>query len=238
MAGNGYTFIELTALPAKPRGTAISPAWRYLVGAHDTVQGVFDGLTVVRSSKQKDDARGRLGRDEADLLRAAIVFTSSGIDACSKRLLRDTIPLLIDGNANAARKFDDYVKLELAEGPSAPMSDAIRSLNPREEMVRLYIAARTKASFQGSDDLKSRLRDTLGLTNAQLPVAKLKALDDFFVARNAIVHDLDYVNPSGTGSARNARSLDWVWTQCDAALTLVAEVIAEAAVNVRALPKR
>ncbi|MGW2870092.1 hypothetical protein [Kitasatospora sp. NPDC001225] len=233
----GYTFIELTALPTKPRGTAISPAWRYLKGAHATVQGVFDGLTAVRVAKQKDDPRGRLGRDEADLLRAAIVFTSSGIDACAKRLLRDTVPLLINGNANAARKFDDYVKQDLADGPSGSMSKAILSLNPREEMVRLYVAARAKASFQGSSDLKSRLCDTLGLTNAQMPAAKLKALDDFFIARNAIVHDLDYVNPSGTSEARNVRSLDGVWAECDAALVLVAEIIAEAAVNIRALPK-
>ncbi|QMU68349.1 hypothetical protein [Streptacidiphilus sp. P02-A3a] len=237
MVGSGHTFIELTALPSKPRGKAINPAWRYLVGAHATVQGVFDGLTVVRASKAKEDARGRLGRDEADLLRAAIVFTSSGIDACCKRLLRDSVPLLINGNTSAARKFDDYVKQELAEGPSAAMSAAIRSLKPREEMVRLYVAARTKASFQGSDDLKSRLRDTLGISNTQLPTAKLKTLDDFFVARNAIVHDLDYVNPSGTGSDRHVRSLDGVQTQCDSALVLVAEFIAEAAVNIRALPK-
>ncbi|WP_067484188.1 hypothetical protein [Actinomadura hibisca] len=99
MGGNGYTSIELSALPAKPRGKAINPAWRFLTAAHGSVQGVFDGLGQIRDAKQSEkgkDARGRLARDEEDLLRAAIVFTSSGLDACAKRLVRDTVPLLID----------------------------------------------------------------------------------------------------------------------------------------------
>lgn len=117
------------------------------------------------------------------------------------------------------------------------MSKAVLGLNSREEMVRLYVAARAKASFQGSSDLKSRLCCTLDLTSAQIPAAKLKALDDPFIARNAIVHDLDYVNPGRTSEARNVRSLDGVWAECDAGLVLVAEIIAEVAVNIRALPK-
>ncbi|WP_148591640.1 hypothetical protein [Streptomyces sp. WAC01526] len=240
MGGNGYTSIELTQLSRKPTGTAITPAWNFLTAAHQSVQGVFDGLALVRLAKQQEsgkDARGRLGRDETDLLRAAIVFTSSGLDACCKRLLRDTVPLLVDGNVNATRKFNDYVKLELADGPSAAMSDAILSPTPREEMIRLYIAARTKASFQGSKDLRTRLRDTLGITNAQINEGRLKQLDDFFIARNAIVHDLDYENPSALrGVARNSRDLTGVRQQCDDALTLVAEVIRQTAANVRALP--
>ncbi|MCL7496075.1 hypothetical protein M8I34_32420 [Streptomyces sp. MCA2] len=240
MGGNGYTSIELTPLWSKPRGSAVTHAWRFLTAAHQSVQGVFDGLALVRSAKQQAsgrDARGRLGRDETDLLRAAIVFTSSGLDASCKRLLRDTVPLLIEGNADAARKFNDYVKLELAEGPSAPLADAILSPTPREEMIRLYVAARTKASFQGSGDLKSRLRDTLGITNAQISHTRLKQLDDFFKARNAIVHDLDYEDPSSSrGTARNTRDLAGVRQQCDDALALVSEVISQTAANVRVLP--
>jgi hypothetical protein len=68
-------------------------------------------------------------------------------------------------------------------------------------------------------------------------VARLKDLDDFFKARNAIVHDLDYQDPSGTGTARRHRPMEWVRDQCDQALQLVAALITETAKNVKALPK-
>lgn len=67
-------------------------------------------------------------------------------------------------------------------------------------MIEVYIAARTKASLQGSGDLKSRVRDTLGISNAQLPDAQIDTLGQFFKARNAIVHDLDYEDPSALRS--------------------------------------
>jgi hypothetical protein len=235
----GYTTIELTPLPAKPRVTAINQAWRYLKAAHETVQGVFEGFAVIRDAEKTasgKDTRGRLRHDEANLLRAAIVFTSSGLDACCKRLLRDTLHLLVDGNVDAARKFDDFLKNELSGPPSDKLSDAIRGTNPREEMIRLYIEARTKASLQGSSDVKSRVRDTLGISNARLPLARLTQLNGFFTARTEIVHDLDYKSPTGQGVARHPRTQDWVRDQCDTALALVAEIINEAAANIRALP--
>ncbi|MBT2511779.1 hypothetical protein J7I98_39660 [Streptomyces sp. ISL-98] len=104
-------------------------------------------------------------------------------------------------------------------------------------MIKLYIAARTKASLQGSGDVKSRVRDTLGISNARLPLARLTQLDGFFKARNAIVHDLDYKSPAGHGTARHPRTLGRVREQCDAALAVVAEIISETAADIRALSK-
>ena len=103
------------------------------------------------------------------------------------------------------------------------------------EMIRLYVAARTKASMQGSSDVKARVRDTLGISNTRLPLARLAQLDDFFTARNAIVHDLDYLSPKGMGTARHARPQDWVRDQCDLVFAVVAETINETAANIRVL---
>src|SRR4051812_37784508 len=117
MAGNGYWAISLPAFPRKPGGPPSTGALGFFVGCHSSVTGLFDALATVREAKQEytgQDARGRLARDEEDLLRAALVFTSSGLDACCKRLLRDTLDTLIAGNVNAGRKFQDFVKQELA----------------------------------------------------------------------------------------------------------------------------
>jgi hypothetical protein len=239
MVSNGYRAISLTELPRKPHGELVTGAWRYLLGAHDSVTGLFDALATVRSTKQSgtgQDARGRLARDEEDLLRAALVFTSSGLDACCKRLLRDALPDLIAGNPTAARKFQEFVKQELATGPSDPFAQAILSPAPRTQMIKVYIAGKTKASLQGSGDMKTRVRDTLGISNARLPVDKLEQLDDFFKARNAIVHDLDYESPSSLSSrARHRRKMEEVRDQCDTVLSVVATVISETAKNLRSI---
>lgn len=226
MAGTGYRAIALTNVPRKPDGPLVTGAWRYLVGCHSSVTGLFDALATVRASKQTatgQDARGRLAHDEEDLLRAALVFTSSGVDACCRRLLRDTLEHLIAGNASAGRKFQEFIKQELAAGPPDPLAQAILATDPRKQMIKVYIDVRTRASLQGSGDLKKRVRDTLGISNAQLPSVRIETLDKFFEARNAIVHDLDYEDPSAAHSgARRRRKMEDVHDDCDAALTVVA----------------
>ena len=176
-SGSGFTAVELKSLGSKPRGDGVTtPAWKYLKGAHETVQGILDGMTLVRrtaAESRGDEYRGRLGRDQEDLLRAALMFTSSGLDVCCKRLVRDAAPLLIEGNADAARKFDEFLTEELSGGPSDALSAAVRSRASRDELVRLYVAAKTKASMQGDEDVRKRVRDTLGIPNAMLRKQRL-----------------------------------------------------------------
>lgn len=238
MARAGYKAIALTELPRKPTGRLVFGAWRYLVGCHSSVNGLFDALETVRKAKQNttgQDTRGRLGRDEEDLLRAALVFTSSGLDACCKRLLRDTLECLVAGNATASRKFHDFIKQELTSGPPDPLTQAIVADEPRKQMLKFYIDTRTKASLQGSGDVKARVRDTLGISNAQLPAVQIKRLDKFFEARNAIVHDLDYKDPSAPRSeARWTRAMEDVRDDCDAVIGVITTIISETAKNVRA----
>ena len=236
MAGAGYREMTLTALPGKPTGQLVTGAWRYLVGCHSSVTGLFDALATVRETKRAvtgQDTRGRLARDEEDILRAALVFTSSGLDACCKRLLRDTLETLVAGNAAAGHKFQEFVKQELATGLSGALSRAILDPDPRKQMIQVYIGARTRASLQGSGDVKARVRDTLGISNAQLPVAQIEQLDGFFTARNAIVHDLDYKDPSAGSNARWTRTMENVRTDCDTVFAVIATIIRETASNVR-----
>ena len=171
MATPGYREIALTPLPRKPIGVAVAGAWQYLVGAHASVTGLFDALATVRATTNATEARGRLASDETDLLRAAIVFTSSGVDASCKRLLRDTLAIVIEGDEHgtAARKFDEFIDRELRRDRSSALARALKSRTPREELISLYVADVTRMSMQGSGDLRTRVRDALGITDTQLP---------------------------------------------------------------------
>jgi hypothetical protein len=95
--------------------------------------------------------------------------------------------------------------------------------------VRLYVDAKTKASYQGSGEVKDRVRDLLGIPNQTLPLHRIRALDGFFTARNDIVHQLDYVDPRRTSVAGHHRSPSDVLAEVDRVLTLVADLIGGAA---------
>lgn len=230
MASQQYA---LGALPANPEGRnpQVRRAWRYLKATHESVNGLIDSFNVVHEKKvaTRANAQGRLGRDELDLLRAALVFTSSGLDAACHALVAESVPILVDRPGSvAAMKFDGYIDEQLAN-PSKEFRAALKAKDPRTQLVRLYVEAKTKASYQGSGDLKDRVRDLLGVSNKALPARQITALDGFFTARNDIVHRLDYVEPQGPSVARHGRSPGDVVQECDRVLAVIAGLITGAA---------
>lgn len=223
----------LKPLRDAPKGQAplVRRARRYLEGTHASVGGLVDSFNVVHEKKvtSRSDPRGRLAGDEVDLLRAALVFTSSGLDATCQTLVGQCLPVLVDRpGSTAATKFDLYLE-EQARGPSIEFVAALKDPDPRAEFVRLYVAARTKASYQGTGDLKKRVRDLIGVPKAKLSDVRVDQLKGFFTARNDIVHDLDYVSPQSQSSRRHTRSPGDVVKECDLVLALLADLIEETA---------
>jgi hypothetical protein len=199
-----------------------------LEATHESVSGLLDSFSQIRrvASDAKGSTKGRLTRDQVDILRAALVFTSSGVDACCQRLVRDGLPPLLQLGGSADMRFREYLKGQLYEPrPPDGLLDAIAAKDPRAELIERYVNERTKASFQGSGDLKDRVRDVLGIANQRLPSKRFISLDGFFKARNNIVHMLDYARPSSTSMQRNHRAPAVVVKQCDVALALVADLV-------------
>jgi hypothetical protein len=225
------SIFELAALPAGPTGRCpeVRQSWKYLEATHRSVVRLLESFTVVReiASQTKGSTRGRLSHGQVDLLRAALVFTSSGLDASCHRLIRDCAPPLIQAGGVAEIQFREYLKRELNQArPPSGLVEAVTAPNPREALVERYVIARTRASFQGSGDLKNRVRDLLGISNKTLAEARFTALDEFFVARNNIVHQLDYEDPaSPTRSKRYHRAPAKVVEECDIVLALLADLI-------------
>jgi len=198
------------------------------MAAHASVTGVLDAFDVVRAQAAvaKGTAAGRMRSDQVDLLRAAMVFTSSGLDATCQRLVRDAAPALIARGGKAKTLFDKYVSDLLHEPkPPAGLVEAMTGPDPRLALVSRYVSSKTAASFQGSSDLRGRVRDLLGITNTALPAARFITLDAFFQARNDIVHQLDYEDPSGARIARNRRAPAVVVVSCDDVMLIAADLI-------------
>ncbi|MFF6835784.1 hypothetical protein ACFY84_28665 [Streptomyces sp. NPDC012438] len=231
------TKLELTPLGPQPRGcpAEVKGSWKYLVGAHDSVTGLFDTLHVLRlKSAEESDARGRLSHDQTDQLRAAIVFTSAGLDACLRRLLRDALPTLVNGNSAAEGKFKHFVNEQLnIDKASRAFRAAVIDPDPRNRLIDMYIDSLTGSSLQGHKDLQ-KVRDALGIPMSDISDSTLEKLGPFFSARNEIAHELDLVNPTGRGtSSRRDRKMSAVKDQCDEALQQVRSFVTHAARQVK-----
>ncbi|MDD7963292.1 hypothetical protein [Microbacterium thalli] len=166
-----------------------------------------------------------------DVLRSAIIFTGAGLDATMKRLVNDVGRVLIVGGAAGARgNFDAFLKDEMAK-PSLPegLRDAVLDRNPDQALLKYFLAARTKASFQGSSDLKARVRQTLGIPNRDVPDSSIEALDGFFMARNSIVHQMDLEDPSSKSIARVRRTPLEVAGDCSEVFDVATALITGAA---------
>jgi len=90
----------------------------------------FDAVRV-NAAASKATLAGRLRRDQVDLLRAAMVFTSSGLDAVCHRLVRDAAPPLIERGGGAKAQFDAYLRdqLDLHRAPDG-LLDALTAADP------------------------------------------------------------------------------------------------------------
>ncbi len=221
------TKLALTKLGNRPyKAPEVVPAWWRLRSTYDSVSGLFDTLHLVRKTRAEENhksTRGRLHSDAQDVLRAAIVFTSAGLDSAVQALIHHAVPVLIAQLGTPRTKYEVFIENQTR----APSVDdeflaALKQQDPGRSLVDLYIASKTKASFQGSGDLKDRAGGSLGITNKQIPPARYKALDGFFTARNDVAHrlDMEHVSQNTTKPLRTIRPQQDVLQMCDGALLL------------------
>ncbi|WP_216209768.1 hypothetical protein [Amycolatopsis aidingensis] len=233
------TRVALTELGRKPRGCPdqVKPSWARLQATYKSVSGLFDTLHVLREkAAETKDARGRLSEDQLDQVRAAIVFTSAGLDACLRRLLRDALPALIEGGGKPQGRFKGHIiETRLIGNPAKETKAAITDPDPRTRLIELYVEDLAGSSLQGYTDL-IRVRDALGLTDATLADEHLEALKDFFAARNEIAHELDLLDPTGRGDrGRRHRDMGTVGNQCDRVIHVIEDFLRATASALKAL---
>ena len=198
----------LTAACLEP-GT--ETAQRFLASAYDSVEAVLDNLAKIRELRKREvgDIRGRLPSNEEDLLRAALVFTGAGLDASLKRLIRDTLPVLLESSDQAHEKFETFAADQLGTGEIADSRMIARYLtspNPRERLIEDYIYELTGSSLQSAEEVQ-KTAGALGIDDGPLR-KRITGLRSLFVARNEVSHELDLQRPERQGDrARRTRSI-------------------------------
>lgn len=168
------------------------------------------------------------------------MFTSAGVDACLRRLLRDVLPVLvpIDGTPARGAYIKHLLENRLKGEVSRATKEAITAIEPLERLIDLYVADLTGASLQRWQDLQ-KIRTALGLPKERPGDDRLRNLEDFFNARNEIAHELDLINPSGPGNRRRRhRDMQAVGDQCNRVICVIEEFIRGASEVVKASGRR
>jgi hypothetical protein len=213
---------HLKALPAAVEHEATDKSQRFLISAHEAVEGVFDTLYKIRDLRKGEGGgiQGQMTHPENDQLRAAIVFSGAGLDATLKQMIRGTLPLLLEaGNEQAHKKFETFASDKLGTGEIADTGAIARyltSANPRERLIEDYIYDLTGSSLQSKEEVQ-KVVGALGVNDKELreKVGKLKPL---FTARNEISHELDLQSPEKAGDrTRRSRPIGQTKTICNSA---------------------
>lgn len=222
--------MHLRALSAACGEAGTETAQRFLASAYDSVEAVLDNLAKIRELRRQEgsgDIRGRLTANEEDLLRAAVVFTGAGLDAALKRLIRDTLPSLLERNDQAHEKFESFAAAELGTGEIADTRTIARYLtspNPRERLIEDYIYALTGSSLQSAEEVH-KVASALGIEDAELH-KRIAGLRKLFLARNEISHQLDLQRPERQGDrARRTRSIQPTKNLCHEGLEVGQQII-------------
>ncbi|GAB2554178.1 hypothetical protein [Kribbella endophytica] len=208
----------------------MTPSWVRLVATHKAICGLFDTLHVLRERAAEEGNPRRLTDDQLDQVRAAIVFTSAGLDACLRRLLRDVLPVLIKAGGPANGKFIGYLHESRLQGNlTKATKNAITADDPRAQLIDLYVEDLAGSSLQSWTDLQA-VRNALGLSDQYLDDQYLESLKPFFAARNEISHELDLLDPSGRGDrGRRHRDMTAVGKQCDSVIQVIELFLRETA---------
>lgn len=212
----------LQPLKKAPSGKcpAIRPAQHLLEGGHRSTDDLLAALESIEQKRRLGNTsmQGRRADQERDLLRAAIVFSSSALDACLKSLIVNAGLVLIKSDGSSAQsQFRTYLQSKLA-GLDPDWTRLIVDSEPDDRLVAFYLSEKSRGSLQATSDLKTRVRSLLGIPISALPDRQLTALNPFFAARNAIVHEMDFAKtPNPRSSAKTHREKESVVDMCNQA---------------------
>lgn len=218
-------------LPSGPRGRypAVRAAYRVLQSAHSSVSGLFDAVDVLDRERRAGNktTAGRMSQVEIDVVRSAMVMTSAGLDASMKRLVTDAGRVLATIDDVPARTvYLEYLEAELKKDrPTRGLIEAVQSRTATDDLLEMYLSAKTKASFQGTGDLTTRVRKVLGIPNKAVSDADVDQLKKFFTDRNKISHDMDLVKPASDSTKRMPRNLGEVSVECARVFDLAVKLI-------------
>lgn len=180
--------MALCTLPKKPKHAGLSDAYSVLERSIDSAESFFGAFENVRKAR---NAVGAPTDHEQDLLRAALLFATAGLDAMVKQLVRDALGAVLEKNEGAQQMFVDHVRSRVSRSPLDVkyLADVLTSQNPRDRLKMVLLEELTATSLQSKDQLL-KVAAHFAIPAAEI-CADLGSLKRVFDARNEIAHEMD-----------------------------------------------
>jgi hypothetical protein len=176
-----------------------------LCNGNDAVRSFLDTFETVRKTRK---AKGMPTDEEQDLLRAMVLFASTGLDSTVKQLIRDGLPAIIDRDEGAAVQFKDFIEKRLKDGESGSrrfLADILGDQNPRGRLLSQLVRDLTSDSLQSAEQLlKVAAYFNIPSERITKDIGQLKKI---FIVRNQIGHEMD-IDFSQTNRSRRPRARD------------------------------
>ena len=169
--------------------------------------------------------RGMTTDEEQDLLRAMIVMAAAGLDAMVKRLIRDTLPVLVKIDDTVQEGLEVFLVRRIRGEAEAPggvsgskfLARILAATSHHDRLTEEYIQDLTGSSLQSGEEL-IRAAKALGLDPQHLNL-KPAELKPIFEIRNKIIHELD-IDLDATRRKRNLRAMDIMNSHADTLLAV------------------
>ena len=223
--------------PVAPKHDEAQRAFDILRYAHDTAESMLETFTAVRTAR---NAKGTPTDEEQDLLRAMVVFVGAGVDAMTKQLVRDALPVLVERSPESRTRIERLVARHLQRSSGDDEGDGLegdlQAVNPRRiakvllaespraGVAELLVDDLTAGSLQSASELY-RVAGYLGLEKGQFGVAD-SDLREVFECRNRLIHELD-IDFSQPNRNRFPRRREDMVKYAGALLTVSETILAE-----------
>lgn len=208
------------APPDRCKHEATRNSYLILKYAHDTAESMLEAFATVR--KARNAKQGAPTDEEQDLLRAMVVFAGAGIDAMTKQLIRDTLPVMVEKLPIARERIEKLVARHLRRGGDTRVDDDSESVDvinpqrmarilladdPRSGLLELIVGDLTAGSLQSAQELY-RVMNYLGLKPDSLG-ANESELREVFACRNRLIHEMDvnFEHPNRNRSSRSRSTM-------------------------------
>lgn len=204
---------SIRTTPDEPGSPECQSAFLILRHTHDTAESMLEAWDKVREAR---NAVGTSTDEEQDLLRAMLVFASSGLDAVLKQLIADALPNLIERNKNIRDNFREYVRRRLSQKTDSEegiqvdvgfLAAALAGDSPKAELVNSLVEELRSGSLQSFKEL-NRIASFLGV-DVEFLNSRNERIRSAFKARNRIIHemDIDFDQPNRNRFSRTKEAM-------------------------------
>lgn len=197
----------LSHYPNKPLTPETLNSYIILCNTHDTSSAF---LNIFHSIRKSRNAKGIPTDEEQDLLRAMLIFSTSGLDSMVKQLIREALPKVISKDEGANIVFTGYIEKRISKDETINtkmIASALVSNDPKEFLIQYLVDDLTSGSLQSKDEL-------LGAASffnipSNLITSNFNYLQELFSVRNEISHemDIDLDQPNRNRRPRSLRKM-------------------------------